>query len=209
MVPGSTRGHLGSSTKKCAAPKWRAERGEAICWDPLFLCCRHAAINKARLCIPIKQVHDQGGRRTTLAARLEQQHLLPTQRANTKRTGRTGIYLRVETIGVAVEDDVDATAAGGGDDRVLVAEIDADDGHGCWVWWWGRISRANAFTSLEKIMSGHTRGAARKNACLHVEASYSTDPTSTRRKHSSSPPHSIDRPPPIPLPSIHCEVRAG
>lgn len=42
------------------------------------------------------------------------------------------IYLRVETIGVAIEDDVDATAAGGGDHRVLVAEIDANDGHCCW-----------------------------------------------------------------------------
>lgn len=41
-------------------------------------------------------------------------------------------YLRVEAIGVAIEDDVDAAAAGGGNRRILVAEIDADDGH-CWL----------------------------------------------------------------------------
>ena len=40
MVPGSTRGHLGSSTKKCAAQKWRAERGWPVCWD---LCLSAAA----------------------------------------------------------------------------------------------------------------------------------------------------------------------
>mmetsp|Transcript_19057 Transcript_19057/g.45138 ORF Transcript_19057/g.45138 Transcript_19057/m.45138 type:complete len:139 (+) Transcript_19057:2238-2654(+) len=38
----------------------------------------------------------------------------------------------VEAIGVAIEDDVDAAAAGGGNRRILVAEIDADDGH-CWL----------------------------------------------------------------------------
>ena len=40
LVPGSTRGHLGSSTKKCAAQKWRAERGWPVCWD---LCLSAAA----------------------------------------------------------------------------------------------------------------------------------------------------------------------
>ena len=92
--------------------------------------------------------------------------LTGTNSQGTRKQQRCGVYyyLRVEAIGVAIEDDVDATAAGGGDDRVLVAEIDANDGHGCWVWWWGlsfRISRANAFTSLEKIMSGVAAAAPR------------------------------------------------
>ena len=60
------------------------------------------------------------------------------------------------------------------------------------------------FTSLEKIMSGHTRGAARKNACLHVEAS-NTRPTRHRRD-ASIPRHlltrSTDRHPFPSLPSI-------
>ena len=57
----------------------------------------------------------------------------PTAKARGNNRGvEVYSYLRVEAIGVAIEDDVDAAAAGGGNHRILVAEIDADDGH-CWL----------------------------------------------------------------------------
>mmetsp|Transcript_20869 Transcript_20869/g.45517 ORF Transcript_20869/g.45517 Transcript_20869/m.45517 type:complete len:133 (+) Transcript_20869:2254-2652(+) len=50
--------------------------------------------------------------------------------AHHSRIGETN-HAWIETVGVAIEDDVHATAAGGGDDRVLVAKVDPYYAHGC------------------------------------------------------------------------------
>ena len=120
--------------EKVRRPKGRAERGWAR-RGLSSLWCRHAVMNDDRLSIPIgTRGNSLLSNQRSRSAWSSSSHLLPTKQQKLQQRKRQGreIYSRVETIGVAVEDDVDATAAGGGDDRVLVAEIDAYDGHGCW-----------------------------------------------------------------------------
>ena len=65
-------------------------------------------------------------------------------------------YLRIETIGVAIEDYVHTAAAGGGDDRVLVAKVDAYHTHLC-LGFTATLRRSYALSLLLLEISTHTR----------------------------------------------------
>ena len=147
-VPGSTSGHLGSSTKKCAAqiggPREEGGRGGPVGRASSLPPRRHEQRHMQpwhanEIGAHWKMAVDPRPRFawSSLSFQPKEQSQTNAQRADAAHPQGAGIYLRVETVGVAVEDDVDAATAGGGDHRVLVAEIDANDGHGCLVWGWG------------------------------------------------------------------------